>query len=60
MNTTTTDTFENIAGDAVDLLLSIIQDLIESDDPADNIAALVIAAQAESFCFRAVALVAAE
>ena len=39
----TNDTFEDIASDAVDLLLAIIADLVESDDGADQMAGALIA-----------------
>lgn len=50
------DSFEKIAQDAVDLLTDIVADLVDHDDPADKMAALVIAEVAASFCIRAIKL----
>jgi hypothetical protein len=50
------DNFEAIAADAVELLTVIIADLAESDEPADEMAAVLIAAATASFCERAIAL----
>jgi hypothetical protein len=50
------DTFEAIAADAVDLLVAIIDDLAESDDVGDQMAAAIIASSTERFCHRAIAL----
>lgn len=52
----TTDTFEDIASDAVELLITIAQDLSNSEEPGDRMAADLIAATAASFCRRAIAL----
>jgi hypothetical protein len=50
------DTFEAIAADAVELLTVITADLVESDEPGDQMAAVLIAAATASFCERAIAL----
>lgn len=54
------DSFENIAEDAVDLLVTIIQDLDESGDPADQLASAVIANITSDLCIRALAIMAKE
>jgi hypothetical protein len=50
------DNFEAIAADAVELLTVIIADLVESDEPADQVAAVLIGAATAGFCERAIAL----
>lgn len=50
------DSFEAIALDAVDLLMAIIADLNNSDNPGDQMASAVIALTTASFCERAIAL----
>jgi hypothetical protein len=49
----TTDSFEDIAGDAVELLISIATDLKNSKDEGDKRAAFAIAAVTADFCKRA-------
>lgn len=56
MNKQNEDSFEAIAADAVDLLTAIVEDLGNSKEQGDQMAAAIIALTTASFCERAIAL----
>ena len=52
----TTDSFEAIAADAVEVLMTIIDTLAGDDDPVAQLLMLVLAAKTTVLCERAIAL----
>lgn len=52
----TTDSFEAIAMDAVNMLMGIIDGLSGKDDPAAQLLVIILSAKTEDLCTRAIAL----
>jgi hypothetical protein len=58
MSNTSTDSFEYIAEDTMDLLITAIGSLTEQDEQERKAAKLVLSMAAEGICKRAIALTA--